>query len=128
MSDAGSLAFARFFIESLNAGATSANPAVLDGLYSSTCGTCVAMHDSLQTLKRKSQRHAGPSIKVTGTSPVSSAGNTREVLIDVQQLSVAVLDSKGNTLRTTAAGPGAFVMTLGTTQGHWVAQRLQTAS
>jgi hypothetical protein len=128
LTNSGSLAFARFFIDSLNKGATTANPAVLDGLYAPTCGTCAAMHDSLQALKKKDQRHAAPSIKVTETSAVSASSNARQVLIDVQQISVAVTDSKGNTIRTTAEGPGAFVMTLGTAHVHWVAQRLQTAS
>jgi hypothetical protein len=128
LSDAGSLAFARFFIESLNTGATTANATVLEGLFVPSCETCVAMHDSLQALAKKGQRHAAASIKVTGTSPVSSTSETRQVLVDVQQVSVAVIDSKGNKVRTTAQGPGAFVMTLGTFQGHWVAQRLQTAS
>ncbi|GAB3884827.1 DUF6318 family protein [Terrabacter terrigena] len=127
-TEAGAQAFARFFIESLNTGATTANPQVLEGLFTPACETCKAMHDSLQTLKMKHQRHTAPSIKVTGTTAVATTGSARQVLIDVQQISVAVIDSKGNTIRTTAEGPGAFVMTLGVAHGHWVAQRLQTAS
>jgi hypothetical protein len=127
-SEKGAQAFARFFIEQLNVGAMRPDGNVLNGLFIASCKTCVAMHASLEDLEKRDQRHDGQSIKVLATSSIKSSASRPQVLVDVQQISVKVLDSKGRTVRTTASGPGSFVMTLSLVNGHWVAQRLQSVS
>ncbi|WP_343988975.1 DUF6318 family protein [Terrabacter terrae] len=124
----GAEAFARFFIESLNEGATKPDATALAGLFAPGCKTCVAMEKSLQELKAQGERHAGSSIVVSRTSSLTFSTSAAQVLIDVQQKRVKVLNSRGSTLRETASGPGTFVMTLNQNGGHWVASKLQTAS
>lgn len=124
----GAQAFARFFIESLNVGATKPDSKVLEGLYAPSCETCLAMFESLKGLEAKKQRHTGASIRVSSTSSLVFSASSSQVLLDVQQKSVKVVDSKGNTVRQTAEGPGTFVMSISFDNGHWAATKVQTAS
>ncbi|WP_147063780.1 DUF6318 family protein [Terrabacter aerolatus] len=125
---AGAQAFARFFIESLNAGASKPDSRVLAGLFAPSCETCQAMYKSLKILETKKQRHTGDSIRVSATSSLTFSTSAAQVLIDVEQKSVDVVDSKGATVRRTADGPGTFVMSISLNGGHWIATKLQTAS
>ncbi|WP_374968754.1 DUF6318 family protein [Terrabacter sp. BE26] len=128
VTGAGAQAFARFFIESLNKGATKPDATALSGLFAPECKTCVAMDKSLQKLKAQGERHAATSIVVTRTNSLTFRTSSAQVLIDVEQKRVKVLNSEGSALRETASGPGTFVMTLSQQGGHWVATKLQTAS
>ncbi|MEW1955282.1 DUF6318 family protein [Terrabacter sp. NPDC080008] len=122
----GAEAFARYFIDSLNRGATTPDAKALTGLFAPSCKTCAAMNDSLRKLESQGQRHAGPSLVVTRTSSLGTSASSSQVLIDVQQKAVAVVNTQGATLRKTASGPGTFVMTMSIQSGHWVATKLQT--
>ncbi|WP_369793628.1 DUF6318 family protein [Terrabacter sp. Root181] len=124
----GAQAFARHFIESLNDGATKPDATVLAGLFAPTCETCRAMSESLESLEAKGQRHTGPSIRVLRTSPLAFSTSSARVLVDVEQTSVNVVNQAGDKVRTTANGPGTFVMSLSFDNGHWTATKLQTAS
>src|SRR6476620_5625355 len=59
ITKAGAEAFARFFIDSLNRGATKPDSGVLEGLFTPSCKTCSAMKASLKKLEVQGQRHAG---------------------------------------------------------------------
>lgn len=127
-TESGAQSFARHFFDSLNHSAVRAEPQILDGLFSSDCKTCVAMHDSITELKREGRHHAGPTVKIVSVSTSSFVDEKRVVLVQVDQRAVDVLDGKGKKVDRTLADRGTFAVTLGFSTGHWVVSRLQTVA
>jgi hypothetical protein len=124
----GAEAFAAFFIDSLNSAARMADPGLLEGLYTRDCTTCIAMHESIQTLRTQQRRHAAATLIVRRSAALSFTDDQKTVQLDVDQRAVQILDKTGRGIDTTRAGSGAFVMTLEFGNGHWVASRLQTVA
>ena len=127
-TEAGAVAFARYFFDSLNRAATAANPAMLDGLFESGCATCVAMSDSVSDLQRAGQHHSGPTIRILRVSTESFVPEKRVVVIDVDQAAVDVLNNTGKRVDRTLAAKGSFAMTLNFARNHWTVARLQTVA
>ncbi|MHA3836602.1 DUF6318 family protein [Terrabacter sp. AAH1] len=127
-TEQGAQAFSRHFFDSLNRSAVTADPSLLEDLFSPNCKTCVAMRDSVADLRTQGRHHAGPTIRILSVSTSSFVDEKRVILIGVDQRAVDVLNSSGKKVDRTLAARGTFAASLDFTDGHWVVSRLQTVA
>ncbi|NUO34407.1 MAG: hypothetical protein HOQ27_04975 [Dermatophilaceae bacterium] len=120
--------FSRFFFDSLNRSAVRADPSILEGLFTSSCKTCVAMQNSISELRKRGRHHAGPTIRIVNVSTSSFVEEKRVILVDVDQSAVDVLDADGKKVDRTLAAKGTFAASLEFSKGRWIVSRLQTVA
>ncbi|GAA2479777.1 DUF6318 family protein [Terrabacter carboxydivorans] len=118
-TQSGAAAFARFYFEQLNRSFMDASPEILDGLFDPSCRICTDLQKSSRELEAQSRHHAGNTLTVTLASATVFNKKDRQVLVTLDQHSVAVLNKSGKRVDTTKSGKGAFVAALRFTD-HWV--------
>lgn len=114
-------------MDQLNRASRTANPQLLFDLASAACKTCTAFLESVKDLRMNGERFAGDTLRINYSTPQVYTKELRTVLIDVTQIAVPVLDSRGQAVRTTKPGKGAFVATVSFVGHRWIINRLQVA-
>ncbi len=125
-TQAGAEAFAKFYMEQVNAAFTKADPAALMNLASASCKTCASFLAGAKDLKAKGIHHEGVSITVDGAPANSYSAEKAVIQLFVSQHSVPVVNGAGKKVDQTKAGDGILVATL-SFDSRWIVERLQVA-
>jgi hypothetical protein len=125
---AGAEAFARFYVNQINAAFMAPDRSALSGLGNSSCDTCGVYENTAGDFEAKRQRQKSPLLQVTSITASKFAPGKATVNVFFNQSSVDIVDNDGTRVGRTSAGKGAFVFTLAREQGRWEVSGLKAAS
>lgn len=120
MTDAGAIAFVRFYLKQINEAWSTPDPDLLTGLAAPTCGSCAFNASFAKDLAAAGQRVDGPSmevksLRIRNAPPV---GQT-QVEAKLRQLAVRVVDANGTVLVELPPDDLSSIVSLTWKQGRW---------
>lgn len=121
----GATAFAKFYFTQLSIGYQRADPSSLDGLFTSTCGTCKNMQNGMREFARLGQHYDAPSIVIDSSDVVVLSESQTRVSLKAHQPVVRLVKNSGEVIRKTKPQEGTFVALL-SFDGHWQIHALGT--
>ncbi|WP_404393026.1 DUF6318 family protein [Humibacillus xanthopallidus] len=123
----GAAAFATFYFKSLNDAFRTADPAVLQGLATTSCTMCTSLAQGVADVRAAGNRYDGDLAKVNYASTSEFTPTSRKVLISLSQRRIPIVNSAGDKVDTTRAANLSFVATMDYDE-RWVITRLQKAA
>jgi hypothetical protein len=120
----GAEAFAKFFIEQVARSGVTADPTLIEGLYTKSCKTCANFVATAQSLKDEGRRHKESAMTVESSSANKFTEEGKEIAVWVDLKVVDIVDSKGERVGRTKAARGAFVLFV-SFRKHWIANAVQ---
>lgn len=126
-TNGGGEAFAKFYLEQLNASWMAADPEPLKTLSLSTCKTCANYIETAESLREAGDRYAGPP----GTYRLSivlpeSTGNTKYVEMTYYQNAEPIIGSEGQVVSSNKRLTAVSVMTVQWTSSGWRMAEVQS--
>lgn len=121
-TDAGAIAFAKHYLETVNKVGQQPKLGVLEHLALESCKTCVRQRKTVDTLLAKRAHYTGPQMVLKSASRVADpAAIVIEVRLD--QPAISAVDETGAVIRSVAAkGLGSLAVTVSWQSGWRVAE------
>lgn len=104
---AGASAFARFYLDELNAAFETGEATRVRSLSDPGCASCARLIDAIERPRPAGERVEGGDYVVAGVASTLDAPGTASTLVDYGQSAVRVLDPSGAVIRERAASPPA---------------------
>ncbi|REF29622.1 DUF6318 family protein [Calidifontibacter indicus] len=124
-TDAGAIAFAKYYLETVNKVGKEPKVGVLEPLALPSCKTCVRQRQTVSALVADKQRFSGDQFVVLDASKLPSEGDVI-VSVTVDQPATDTVDAKGSVVeKGEPLGRAAAVLTLIWTSGWRVAELQQ---
>lgn len=119
-SEAGAIAFVKFFIERSSQAWQEADPEVLTPFVSSTCKSCEFLVDRATKLRTEGHHYAGDVVTVTRATVLGSKNPTK-MLVDttIAQHAVSIVDASGRVVDSDQAKTLTRLIELTWGDGRW---------
>lgn len=110
-TDAGALAFAKFYVIEADKAYVTADSSSIEALSSTSCTGCATAISGVKELERAGERQEARSVAIKSAAVKGFRGKTRIVYVTTTVREVRFIDASGNETGTTQAGE--FVWQLG---------------
>ena len=123
----GAAAYTQFYFAELNRAFKTGDTSLLTSLYSKECKTCSALSNGVADVRTAGHHYGADLTKVNYATATEFTPTIRRVLVDMNQMSVPVLDKANRKVDVTRSAKLEFVATLEFDK-RWNITRLQKAS
>ncbi|GAB3580288.1 DUF6318 family protein [Calidifontibacter terrae] len=124
-TDAGAIAFAKYYLETVNKVGQSPKVGVLEALALPSCKTCANQQGSVKDWAANKERVSGPQFQVVSAHRVEGRAGTVVNVICKQPLTYIVSGDGASASPEPVAGPFGEVFDLAWTTAGWRVQTLK---
>lgn len=119
-SEAGAIAFVKYYVDSVNRAWTTPDPAVLKALGDPGCISCTSLTKTAEQLKNDGQRYVSNPASISDVVAVKGAAAGRQLVkAKFVQHKVSVINSSGGVVLTDPQKQGTLRIELAWTGGGW---------
>jgi hypothetical protein len=97
-TDAGAMAFAKFYLQTVDWGFATTNAAYMRHYYDKQCIGCMNLSDAITRVAKKNWHYIGGRYHIRSTRPIARNSNASDLIIDIRSDldSGTAVDVKGN--------------------------------
>lgn len=117
-TQAGAEAFAKFFMEQVAQMWIEADPSVIDGLFGTSCASCLNFVEGAKEYRKKGIHHERAAFDVTDSLMNRLTDEGSWVAVRLTQHAVPVVDERGTKVDDTEPGRGELILELHFAE-HW---------
>ena len=118
-SEAGAIAFVKYYFDQVAIAWTVPNPDALDGLSHEDCITCADYRENAASLQKAKERYRSAPATVVSLKHMNSPSGHMQLEMRLRQNATQQLSLDGQVVKSFSQATGTFIVDLVWTQGGW---------